>query len=256
MTDGISFMIRARNEEETLERSIRSLSSLTIPYEIVVVLHCCTDKSEEIAMRLQTEKPEQIKVFQYTTEISRAGYELLATDATSPHSFCHYSNWCLAKCTKPWTFKWDADFIATPELLDYLNTRTWVPRSERHYFKACNSTTSNGESYLQCSLLGYKKYMLWEVPLMRAPCSDFKTDIRITHDSELSSIKSYWYDDPWFMKEDTEEAQVVRGRMKTLTDFYGSEPVGFARASNDSELMYRVCSTLRTNPPPGINPYA
>ncbi len=248
-------MIRARNEEATLEKSIRSLIPLTIPHEIVVILHCCTDRSEEIVTHLQVEYPDRIKVYSYTTEVSRAGYELLATDATSPHSFCEYSNWCLAQCKKPWVFKWDADFVATPELLDYLNTRTWSPRPECIYFDACNSTTSNGEPYLQCGLRGYYKYMLWEVPYTAGTITNIKTGIRITHDSDLSTIKSYWYDDPWFMKEDTEEAQTVRGRIKILTDFYGPEPAGFARASNNSDLMYRICSTLRSNPPAGINPY-
>jgi len=256
MSEGISFMIRARNEERTLEKSIRSLLQVSIPCEIVVILHCCTDRSEEIMTALQAEFPDRIKVYIYTTEVSRAGYELLATDASSPHSFCHYSNWCLAKCEKPWVFKWDADFIATPELIDYLNSNAWAPRSERIYFNACNSNTSNGEPYLQCGLQGYSKYMLWEIPhLIGSNITDIKTGITITHDSELSSVKSYWYDTPWFMKEDTDEAHSVKERMKTLTEFYGPEPAGFARASNNSDLMYRVCSTLRTSPPAGINPY-
>jgi len=34
--DGISFIVRARNEEETLEASLRSLKDLTIPHEIFV----------------------------------------------------------------------------------------------------------------------------------------------------------------------------------------------------------------------------
>lgn len=256
MSEGISFMLRVRNEEATLEKSVRSLAELTIPHEIVIILHCCTDRSKEIAQALQSERPEHIKVFEYTTEVSRAGYEMLATDANSPHSLCTYYNWCLTKCKGPWVFKWDGDFVATTELLDYLNIRTWSPRSERHFFNACNSTTHNSEPYLQCSLKEYKKYMLWEVPSLHAPCSDFKTGIQITHDSELSTVKSYWYDDPWFNKEDTDEAQIVRGRMKILTDVYGPEPAGFARASNDSDLMYSVCTTLHTNPPPGIYPYA
>jgi hypothetical protein len=221
----------------------------------VIILHCCTDKSKEIAHALQSEKPDHIKVFEYTTEVSRAGYEMLATDAISPHSLCTYYNWCLAKCKGPWIFKWDGDFIATPELIEYLNAGSWTPRSERHYFLACNSTTSNGEPYLQCGLHSYTKYMLWEVPHMKEAWMDFNTGIRLIHDSELSVIKKYWFDEPWYNKENSEEAQQVKERMKILVDTYGPEPSGFARASNDSDLMYRVCTTLRTNPPAGINPY-
>ena len=249
-------MLRVRNEEATIEKSIRSLAGLTIPHEIVVFLHCCTDRSEEIVIALQAEYPDRIRIHHYKTEISRAGYEMLVTDASSPHSICTYYNWCLANCTKPWTFKWDADFVATPELITYLNNGTWTPRSERHLFLACNSTSSNGEPYLQCGIEGYKKYVMWEVPALREKYTDFNTGIRIIHDSELSTIKGYWYDDPWYIKEDTEEARQVRDRMKSIVDMFGPEPVGFARASNDSEMMYRVFITLRANPPPGINPYA
>lgn len=252
---GISFMMRIRDEEATLEKSVRSLSELSIPHEIVIVLHCCTDRSKEIAEMLQGERPDTIKIFQYDNEISRAGYELLATDAESLHSFVQYSNWCLSKCTKPWIFKWDGDFIATPELISYLNAGDWTPRIERHYFAACNSTSANREPYLHGGLTKYTKFVFWEVPNTNSTPVDIHTGVNLIHASELSSIKNYWYNEPWYTKEDTVEAQQVRDRIKTLTDLFGPEPPGFARGSNDSELMYRSFTSIRANPPDGINPY-
>ena len=50
--EGISFIIKVRNEETTLEQCIRSLFPLTVPHEIIVILHCCTDRSKEIAETL------------------------------------------------------------------------------------------------------------------------------------------------------------------------------------------------------------
>jgi len=254
-TEGISFMLRVRNEEATLEKSIRSLSGLTIPHEIVIVLHCCTDRSEEIAHMMQSEKPDMIKIFQYNNEISRAGYELLATDAESQHSFVNYSNWCLSKCTMPWVFKWDGDFISTPELISYLNAGIWTPRVERHYFAACNSTSANKEPYLHGGLTKYTKFVFWEVPNTSSTPVDIHTGVNFTHDSELSSVKNYWYNEPWYNKEDSDEARKVRDRIKVLSDLFGPEPPGFARGSNNSELMYRSFTSIRASPPTGINPY-
>ena len=55
MNNGISFMVRVRNEEKTVESSIRSHFDLTIPHEINIFLHCCTDDSETIARKLADE---------------------------------------------------------------------------------------------------------------------------------------------------------------------------------------------------------
>jgi glycosyltransferase involved in cell wall biosynthesis len=89
--EGISFIIRARNEEATLEESIRSLLEVTVPKEIIVILHLCTDSSQAIATRLASEN-SCIRVYTYDVEISRAGYETLATDTNSPHSLMTYYN--------------------------------------------------------------------------------------------------------------------------------------------------------------------
>ena len=93
MNDGISFMVRIRNEEQTLEKSIRSLFKLTIPHEINLILHCCTDNSLSIAKQLASEN-KNIKIYTYDYSISRAGYENLATDINSHHSLVHYYNYC------------------------------------------------------------------------------------------------------------------------------------------------------------------
>ena len=107
---GISFIVRIRNEEKVLARSIRSLVSLTIPHEIILILHQCTDKSPEIAATLATENPH-VRILTYNHTVSRAGYETLATDASSDHSFVRYSNWCREQARHPWMFRWDADFV-------------------------------------------------------------------------------------------------------------------------------------------------
>jgi len=121
--EGVSFIVRVRNEEQTLEQSLRSLSGLTIPHEIIVILHLCTDRSKEIAEKLKAELPIQIK--EYKIKTSRAGYETMATDASSEHSLMTYYNWALSHANHVWIVKWDADYHATPELLEYFNMKKW-----------------------------------------------------------------------------------------------------------------------------------
>ena len=77
---GISFILRARNEEAYLTQSLTSLLSLTIPHEIVIILHKCTDQSKDIALDAQA-KGGQIRIYETDHSLSKAGYETLATPA-------------------------------------------------------------------------------------------------------------------------------------------------------------------------------
>jgi glycosyltransferase involved in cell wall biosynthesis len=232
---GISFLLRCRNEEATLQQSLESLKPLTIEHEIILVLHLCTDRSAEIATIAAANNPN-IKIFTYDVELSRAGYQTLATDSGSPHSIMTYYNWCRAKATKPWIFKWDADFVASPGLITYLNSREWNPeKTTRIVIHAKDETSKNWESYLSCGLAGYGKYIFWEVPLFFPPTTSISLDPEqyIDHVSKLSNIKGYWKAaKPWFETEVSEEAVRVKERYDRLVAEFGPEPEGMARASN------------------------
>jgi len=240
MENGISFMLRAHNEEATLEQSIRSLlDGLTIPYEIVVILHLCTDRSEEIATRLAATAPAgAIRIVYYTHPISRAGYENLATDEKSCHSMAAYTGWCRSQCRSRWLFKWDADFVASPGLLSYLNGREWLATDgpENVRLSACNADMTNREVYLSSALVGYTKFYFWELPLFLrgAVYTDAPADARIEHVSLLADLKAYWRPErrPWYETEESEEAAQVQERLANLVRDFGSEPTGMARASN------------------------
>jgi len=231
--DGISFMVRVRNEEKTLEQSIRSLMSLKIPHEIIIILHLCDDKSEEIAERLKKEN-NNIKIYKYNNKVSRAGYELLATDIHSVHSFVYYSNWCLNLTTYHWVFRWDADFISTPDLLEFLNNNTWEEKNIKYYIRCINSTNINIEPYLASGLLNYTKYLFWEVGFYKSGNINIhlEDNINITHASELTELKEYWKEQPWYQTEHTEEARIVNERIKKLVDEFGVEKEGMARCCN------------------------
>jgi glycosyltransferase involved in cell wall biosynthesis len=246
--NGISFMVRVRNEEKTLEESIRSLFGLTIPHEIIIILHLCTDKSEEIAEKLSKEN-SNIKIHKYTNEISRAGYELLATDSISIHSIAYYYNWCLALTNCHWVFKWDGDFISTPSLIDFLNNGIWEERNAKYYIKCNNTSHTNKEPYLMSGLIHYIKYQFWEVGLFKENNEGIYLDdnISITHASELTELKEYWKKIPWYQTETSEEALLVNERMKRLVEDFGIEAEGLARASNP-ECNDKLWEILEKNP--------
>jgi hypothetical protein len=78
-------------------------------------------------------------------------------------------------------------------------------------------------------------------------------DIFINHKSELSIVKPYWYDEPWYLTEDSDEARVVKKRIEQLTDDFGKEPIGMARAMNpDCDFIVR---NIMDKKPPYINFY-
>jgi glycosyltransferase involved in cell wall biosynthesis len=243
--NGISFLVRVHNEEETIERSIRSLDLLTIPHEIIVILHQCTDGSAEIVRRLQSEG-RLIIVEQYDYPVSRAGYEMLCTDASSPHSLPSYLNWCLSRCSMKWKFKWDADFVMTYELSKFLNHNLDQFSNTAFRINAVNSTSSNGELYLTDSLTGYSKYMFWEVPSF-SPSQEIRlnADQRIIHDSEIASMKQYWNKAPWFFSNESEEAKRIKHKYDMLVSEFGEEPKGLARASNPecNPILSRIASS-------------
>jgi len=233
MNNKISFIVRVHNEEATLEQSINSITQLIIPYEVVIILNNCTDSSENIAVKLQKDN-SNIKIYNYNEKLSKAGYETLCTDVDSKHSLSHYLNWCLSKCSGSWVFKWDADFIMSNELANYLNNELINLSNCRIKISATNTTTKNIEFYLSDNLLNYTKYYFWEVPVYKFGCKSIELphEIHIVHNSELTDIKPYWKTKPWFLEENSEEAKTVTTRFNQLIKDFGIEPCGLARASN------------------------
>jgi len=242
--EGISFVVKIRNEEATLEKSIRSLFPLTIPHEIILVIHLCTDHSYDIALQLQKENP-RIRIVSYLNEISRAGYENLATDIFSQHSLATYYNFCLAKCIYPWKFKWDADFLATGPLIRFLNGKIWSANERGTYrLKAISPESTSTEGYLSSSLVFYGKFAYWEVPIHAGKRNIITApdDVHIIHDSMLKTLKTYWLAKPWYLTEKSEEADLVKSRIERLNAEFGKEPVGNARCCNNSANI--VCKKI------------
>lgn len=238
---GVSFILRARNEEAYLRQNLESLKALLIPHEIIVVLHQCTDGSEAIAKDAQ-ERGQPIRIFKYNQSVSRAGYETVVTPHDHPASFVTYIRFCFAKARYNWLFKWDADFAATPSLIHFLNHELVLHEpSPIAYGIGCHlgDDVVNCEYYLFNCLQAHNKHVFWEVPQLHP-----EADKRLRRDLVISSIpptvlKAYWRAPPWFETEDTEDAKAIRANMAKLIEICGPEPMASARAScPDNEVPW------------------
>lgn len=250
MKEGISFIVRIRDEEDLLETSIRSLFQLKIPHEILLILHICKDRSKEIAEMLALENPN-IRILEYDVPISRPGYETLCTDKYSPHSLVTYYTWCYQQALYPWKFKWDADFISTPELIDYINNCRWCEDLTKSHELFIHADSPDGhrntERYIVSGEFTFEKYWFWEFVEMKPPVTKLYTNVAVLHQSPLSQKKKYWDSPSWFLDhvylnknpEHHDESIKVLKRYVNLIELCGPEINAQARASNpDSAIVF------------------
>ena len=224
-------MVRARNEARTLSNSLKSLTALNVPFEIVVVLHLCSDNSKDILSELLHILP--IKIFEYNLEVSRAGYETYITPENHNNSFITFTKFCFSKAIYNYKFRWDADFFATPELITFLNNLDLQTKEDIAYKIPCelgDTGIRNEEIYLSNCLTDIKKYLFWEIYL-------YKNNCKVVNLSNICSIKSVSYNNlkdywkikkPWFIESDTP----LTIKYNNLVKKWGPEPTGMARASN------------------------
>lgn len=233
---GISFILRARNEEAYLAQSLASLSGLTVAHEIVVILHKCTDKSMAIALEAQA-KGQPIRIYDTDINISKAGYENLATPVNYNESLASFYSKCFSLGQYNWLFKWDADFVASPELLTFFNTELPLDKVEPvRYLIPCqmSETVINKETYLFNCLACYKKYIFWEIPAFSGGSEIKEIGARI-FTIPHTILKEYWKEPPWFIGKNT----FLESRYKKIVELCGPEPVGASRAQcKDCEGPY------------------
>ena len=233
---GISFILRARNEEAYLAQSLTSLSSLTIAHEIVIILHKCTDQSKLIALTAQA-RGQPIRIYETDHNLSKAGYETLATPANYNESLASFYSQCFSLGQYNWLFKWDADFVASPELLGFLNSELVLYQKEpTRYLIPCQMSENviNKETYLFNCLAAYKKYIFWETPAF-LPGSEIKEIDAKIFTIPHTILKEYWKEPPWFIGTNT----FLEQRYKKIVELCGPEPVGASRAQcKDCEGPY------------------
>lgn len=226
-TTGVSFVIRAHNEEANLPACLASLTGLTIPFEVVVVLNRCSDRSREIVESADL----PVRLFDYPYPISRPGFETFITPTTHPSSLAAFYNFSFGQARFDWKIKWDADFIASDALIAALNgLRDTGPTAVRINCRL--GDRENCEPYLTNCLSHYTHYIFWEIPVLQPGHHTITWD----HDTYIQSlpveaIKDYWKQEPWFLKPDSHDPMLAF-QYQRLVNRLGPEPPGMARASN------------------------
>jgi hypothetical protein len=111
----ISAMIRVKNEEEFLSAAVHSI--LELVDEVVLIDNLSSDTTPQIICELKAAYPEKVRTFSYPYEILKVGketwdYSTNPAKRNSPHLSANFYTWCLARCSRPYILKWDADMIA------------------------------------------------------------------------------------------------------------------------------------------------
>ena len=225
---GISFVLRAHNEQDNIRKSIESLGKVTIPHEIIVVLNNCTDDTQKIVTELKEKYP--IKLYYYNYPLSRAGYENIVTNENDNHSFVNFTNFSFDKANYKWLFKWDADFFASEKLIEFINNID-IGCEENYCYKiSCFlGDKENKEYYLSNCIERYGKWYFWECPILY-PYKEVILDSSIRINSNpVEKLKSYWKKQPWFYEYENDE---LIEKYEKLSSILGDEGEGLARASN------------------------
>ncbi len=126
LKQGLSFIIRAKNEAHNVANCLQSISSLGD--EIVFADNDSTDATLAIASKLKSSIFE-LKTFSYPYEIPRAGLDhAKAVYSGASNTLGHFYNWTLSRSSRYNFIKWDADYIAIKknlaEMISYFNLRT------------------------------------------------------------------------------------------------------------------------------------
>jgi hypothetical protein len=120
----ITFMLRVRGISNTIEYSIRSITT-NIPHEILCIFNGEIDT--DTRQRVEALLPENpnLKILVYPYNVSRPGLECAVTPPDSNYSLVKFMNWCVEQSSKEYIFKWDADWIASPPFWKALEEK-WV----------------------------------------------------------------------------------------------------------------------------------
>jgi len=109
LQNGLSLIIRAKNEELNIKLCIESVIDLVD--EIIFVDNGSTDNTYKIVEEYVKTQPK-IKLYSYNIVVSKVGVEHSnALKMENKNTLGTFYNWCLSKATYYNVFKWDADFI-------------------------------------------------------------------------------------------------------------------------------------------------
>ena len=109
LKNGVSLIIRAKNEEKNIKVCIKSVIDLVD--EIIFVNNNSTDNTLKLINEYALIYPK-IKVYNYFINVNKAGTDhIKALKNNDKNTLGQFYNWCLSKSTMKNIIKWDADFI-------------------------------------------------------------------------------------------------------------------------------------------------
>jgi glycosyltransferase involved in cell wall biosynthesis len=236
---GLSFIIRAHNEERHLAASLNSIKEVSLPFEVIVVLDRCTDGSRQVVESLDL----PIKIYERERPVSRAGYETVVTPVEHPCSIASFLSFSFSRARFDWRIKWDADFIASTELIEALNgLRDIKEPTVVNINCVLGGNVKNKESYLFNCLQSYTHHVFWEAPRFPSNVQLIEWDDDVCINSlPVDKVKDYWREDPWFTQPDFFDDELSH-RYEKLVSVLGPEPKGMARAGNPDcdEYYFKV----------------
>lgn len=119
LKQGVSFLVRAKNEEENIVTCIESI--IGIADEIILADNNSSDKTPQLAWELSKKYPDIVRFFAYNKELPLVGEpHKQAVLSGSDNTITTFYNCTLEKATFNNVIKWDADFIAIRENLEKL----------------------------------------------------------------------------------------------------------------------------------------
>lgn len=125
-TDGVSAMIRVKNEEDIILDCLNSIGEVFD--ELIVVDNGSEDDTLYKINQFQEKSPNghKVKLYSYPFEIAKCGQEHQNTPFDSIHSLVYYYNWCLSYCTRKAVFKWDADMVLSSKVDNIEKMRNYL----------------------------------------------------------------------------------------------------------------------------------
>jgi hypothetical protein len=256
----ISFVMRVRDEERTLDSVLNRFALIKVPYEVIVYLDRCSDRSQEIAQNHERRTGSEVRVFFNSYPISRAGLETLVTPAKSQHSIPAFLTRCFERARFPWKMHCAGDILLGDEFIDFVNAKHLEiftgPTRIRLPAVSLADGLRNCEPYLSNCLQGFKKHIFWEVPVFEGGF-EIELDLPLYHQGTLKEPKPYWNDPPWFQQVSYPSAMQIRELYRRALEVVPPEPTGAARGSNPACDPYLaiVQSKVRALHERGINFY-
>lgn len=186
--DGVSAIVRVKNEEEFIIPSLLSIKDFFD--EIIIILNCSTDKTFELVDSLNL---PNLKIFNYDQPIVPAGPESVDVDANSVHNIVYFTNFCISLSSRRWIYRWDGDNVALP---NFNNSKTIIS------FDIYNSLEDRAWDLVgeECNQLGSQEMCSFERRLIRVSpgVKYIQSPNKYAEMAQVSGL-SYRVDEPTFV---------------------------------------------------------